>query len=246
MTALILDDEKQSRNLIRRYLQIQFPTILAEEAATLEEARECIRQKQYDIIFLDIHLGQGTSFDLLDTMQQNSSSIIFITAHSEYAIKAFKYSAVDYLVKPIDPEEFEAAVKKVLQIKTQTGTQNIQYLQSHLRDPSAVKEKLVIPTLEGFHLTPITTIVYCKANGNYTEIVLEDYKKIISSYTLGHFDELLTTQGFLRIHRSFLINLDKIAGYKRGEGGQVVMTNGDELDVSRANKEILLHKLNPR
>ncbi|MDQ3016660.1 MAG: LytTR family DNA-binding domain-containing protein [Bacteroidota bacterium] len=245
MTALILDDEKQSRNLIRRYLQNQFPHIIADEAATLEEARVFIRDKQYDIIFLDIHLGHGTSFDLLDTMQHISSSIIFITAHSEYAIKAFKYSAVDYLVKPIDPEEFEAAVKKVLQIKT-TGTQNIHYLQSQLRDLSGLKEKLVIPTLEGFQLTPITNILYCKANGNYTEIVLEEHKKIISSYTLGHFDELLTTQGFLRIHRSFLINMDKIAGYKRGEGGQVVMTNGDELDISRANKEILLHKLRPR
>lgn len=112
MTALILDDEKQSRTLIRQYLQDQFPHIIAEEVSTISEAKKFIQHKAYNIIFLDIHLNGGTSFDLLDEIKENNAQIIFITAHSEFAIKAFKYSAVDYLVKPVDPDEFNTAVQK--------------------------------------------------------------------------------------------------------------------------------------
>ncbi|MEO5907359.1 MAG: LytTR family DNA-binding domain-containing protein [Saprospiraceae bacterium] len=246
MTALILDDEKQSRNLVRQYLQNQFPQIIAEEAGSLEEAKISLKHKRFDIVFLDIHLGNGTSFDLLDELKQLTANIIFITAHSEFAVKAFKYSAVDYLVKPIDAEEFFTAVQKVIQSNGKSSSQNLEYLQTQLKESTGLKEKLVVPTLEGFQLTPVASIIYCKANGNYTEIILEDQRKIISSYTLGHFDELLTPLSFFRIHRSFLISLDKITGYKRGEGGLVVMRNCDELDVSRANKEFLLNKLKPR
>jgi two-component system, LytTR family, response regulator len=242
MTALILDDEKQSRTLIRQYLQNHFPQCIAEDVATLEQAKKSLQHKVFDLIFLDINLGGGTSFELLDELKEINAQIIFITAHSEYAIKAFKYSAVDYLVKPIDPDEFQAAVQKAVEHHGKTAAQNIQFLQSGMKEPSALRDKLVIPTLEGFQLTPIPSILYCRANGNYTEIVLNGNKKITSSYTLGHYDELLTTHSFVRIHRSFLINLHEITAYKRGEGGVVVMSNGDELDVSRANKEMFLQR----
>ena len=240
MTALILDDEKQSRALIRQYLQNQFPQMAADEASSTEEAKTAIQSKAYDIIFLDIHLGSGTSFDMLDEVKNVSGQIIFITAHAEFAIKAFKYSAVDYLVKPIDPDEFEAAVKKAIANAGRSNAQRIPFLESRMKEPSALKDKLVVPTLEGSLLADIPSILYCKANGNYTDFVLTGNKKTTSSYTLGHFEELLSDHAFLRIHRSYLINLAEIASYKRGEGGMVVMSNGDELDVSRANKEIFL------
>lgn len=244
MTALIVDDEKQSRNLIRQYLQNQFPQIIAEEVSTISEARNSIPNKLFDLIFLDINLGVGTSFDLLDKIKEVNAQIIFITAHAEFAIKAFKYSAVDYLVKPLDPEEFQSAVQKALLQAGRASRQNVQYLEARIKEPSAMKDRLVVPTLEGFQLASIQSIIYCKANGNYTEIILTGNKKITSSYTLGHFDELLTEHTFLRIHRSVLINLNEISGYKRMDGGSVVMSNGDELDVSRANKEILLQRFN--
>ncbi len=243
MTALILDDEKQSRTLIRQYLQDQFPHIIAEEVSTISEAKKFIQHKAYNIIFLDIHLNGGTSFDLLDEIKENNAQIIFITAHSEFAIKAFKYSAVDYLVKPVDPDEFNTAVQKAIHHAGKSSSQALGHLQTQIKSSSVLSDKLVIPTLEGFILTAIPSIVYCKANGNYTEIVLDENKKITSSYTLGHFDEILTSHSFLRIHRSFLINLHQIGGYKKGEGGTVIMSNGDELDVSRANKDLLLQRL---
>jgi two-component system LytT family response regulator len=242
MTALILDDEKQSRNLIRQYLQNQFPQIIAEEVATIVEAKSFIYHKSYDLVFLDINLGGGTSFDLLDEVKEINAQVIFITAHSEYAVKAFKYSAVDYLVKPIDPDEFNIAVGKAIQNVGKATSQPITYLQSQVKSSAVLNEKLVIPTVDGFKLTPFASIIYCKANGNYTEITLTGNKKITSSYTLGHFDELLTEHAFLRIHRSFLINMAEVNGYKRGEGGSVIMSNGDELDVSRANKELFLKR----
>lgn len=243
MTALIVDDEKQSRNLIRQYLDNQFPQTITEEASSVGEAKKLILNKSYDLIFLDIQLGAETSFDLLDEVRELKAQIIFITAHSDFAIKAFKYSAIDYLVKPIDPEEFQAAVQKAIKNLGQSSAPNIQYLQTEIKASSIVRDKLVIPTLEGFQLTAFSSIIYCKANGNYTEIVLNGNKKIMSSYTLGHFDEILSIHTFLRIHRSFLINLNEISGYKRGEGGTVVMSNGDELDVSRGNKDILLQRV---
>ncbi len=242
MTALILDDEKQSRVLIRQYLQNLFPQCIAEDVATLEEAKKSLQHKAFDLIFLDINLGGGTSFELLDEMKGISAQLIFITAHSEFAIKAFKYSAVDYLVKPIDPEEFQTAVQNAIDHQGKTTAQNIQFLHAGIKEPSTLRDKLVIPTLEGFQLTSISSILYCRANGNYTEIVLSGNKKITSSYTLGHYDEILTSHSFVRIHRSFLINPDEITAYKRGEGGVVIMTNGDELDVSRANKEMFLKR----
>jgi two-component system LytT family response regulator len=240
MTALIVDDEKQSRSLVRQYLQNHFPQMITEEVSTLADAKKSIQHKAFDIIFLDINLGKGTSFDLLDELKEVNAQIIFITAHSEYAVKAFKYSAIDYLVKPIDPDEFQMAVQKAIHHMGKSTVQPIDFLQSQFKSSSPLRDKLVIPTLEGFLLTAISSILYCKANGNYTDIVLEDHKKILSSYTLGHFDELLTHHSFFRIHRSFLINLNSISAYKRGEGGIVVMKNGDELDVSRANKEMFL------
>jgi two-component system LytT family response regulator len=242
MTALIVDDEKQSRSLIRQYLQNHFPQMITEESSSLVDAKKSIQHKSFDIIFLDINLGQGTSFDMLDELKEVNAQIIFITAHSEYAVKAFKYSAIDYLVKPIDPDEFQTAVQKAIHHLGKSTVQPIEFLQAQIKSSSPLKDKLVIPTLEGFLLTTISSILYCKANGNYTEIVLGENKKIMSSYTLGHFDELLTTHSFFRIHRSYLINLHEIAGYKRGEGGSVVMNNGDELDVSRANKDSFLQR----
>lgn len=242
MTALILDDEKQSRTLIRKYLEDQFPQIISEEVSTLTEAKKHIQNKSYDLIFLDINLGNGTSFDLLDGIKEIDSQIIFVTAHSEFAIKAFKYSAIDYLVKPIDPEEFKTAVEKAIAHAGKSTSLNIDHLQNQIRQINILNDKLVIPTPEGFLLTSISSILYCKANGNYTEIILDQNKKLVSSYTLGHFNDILTVHHFIRIHRSYLVNPHKITGYKRGEGGSVVMSNGDELDVSRANKEILLQK----
>ncbi len=240
MTALILDDEKQSRTLIRKYLEDQFPQIISEEVSTLTEAKKHIQNKSYDLIFLDINLGNGTSFDLLDELKEIKAQIIFITAHSEFAIKAFKYSAIDYLVKPIDPEEFQTAVQKAIAHAGKSTSLNIDHLQNQIRETNILNDKLVIPTQEGFLLTSISSILYCKANGNYTEIILDQNKKLISSYTLGHFNDILTTHNFIRIHRSYLINPHKITGYKRSEGGSVVMSNGEELDVSRANKDVLL------
>lgn len=242
MNVLILDDEKQSRNLVRQYLKDYAPTIETHEASNIAEAKLAIEHSKPEIIFLDVQLRGETGFDLLDQLQENPAKVIFITAYTDYAIKAFKYSAVDYLVKPLDRDEFVEAIAKVIHNTNKPSNQNIQFLQAQIRESSFLKDKLVIPTLEGFQLTSFSSIIYCKANGNYTDIVLDNHKKILSSYTLGHFDELLNSGFFLRIHRSFLINLNKISGYNRGEGGTVVMSNGDELDISRANKESFLRK----
>jgi two-component system LytT family response regulator len=183
-----------------------------------------------------------TGFDLLDKVGNINFLIIFTTAHSEFAVKAFRYSAIDYLMKPLDTEEFILAVQKALDRKKKehsSSKEQIDYLNS-IRSKKILPEKLTIPTNEGFLFVTISDIIYCHSLSNYTEFYLTGNRKLLSSYTLGYYSEMLTEHQFFRTHRSFLINLTQIKMYKRGDGGVVVMNNDQEIEVSRSNKESFL------
>jgi len=241
LRVLIVDDEPQSRSLIRKLLSVHFPGLVAEEAETVNDSVEKIRQFSPGLVFLDVQMRGETGFDLLDNVKTPDFEIIFTTAHSEFALKAFRYSALDYLMKPIDADEFRVAVEKALvRIKNQhTPGEQISFLKE-LRLQQKPPDKLTLPTPEGFFLINIGDILYCHAAGNYTEFHLADRQKIVSSYTLGYYEEILTNHRFFRSHRSYLVNLTHIKMYRKGEGGTLVMDNGDEIEVSRTNKEAFL------
>jgi len=212
------------------------------EAGTVEEAIGLISSVKPDLVFLDVQMRGETGFDLLDKLTDISFALVFTTAHSEYAVRAFKYSAMDYLIKPINTEEFRESVGRVLQrIQTagSTSARQVEILQK-MKQPHSIPDKLTIPTAEGFLFIPVTDILYCNAVSNYTEFILKGNKKITSSYTLGYYTELLEAYNFFRVHRSHLVNLSCITMYKRGDGGIIVMTNGEEIEVSRSNKEAFL------
>ena len=250
LKAFIVDDELQSRNFLHNMLHQYFPEIiLAGQASTVEDGFAGIKACDPDIVFLDIQMKGETGFDLLNRLPAIDFALIFTTAFDQYAVKAFRFNAIDYLLKPIVIDELIAAVNKVGQ---QTASARpvsklqVEQLYRDFKNPQKIHDKIAIPTTEGFTVIPVTEIVYCRANSNYTEFYLTDKKCVLSSYTLKQYDEILTTQSFFRAHRSYLINLMHVKMYRRGEGGEIVMSNGHEIELSRTHKDEFLHLLNIR
>jgi two-component system, LytTR family, response regulator len=240
--ALIVDDELQSRLLIRKLLSDHFPELITEEADSVASAVEKIRNFSPALVFLDVQMRGETGFDVLDAIHEINFGIIFTTAHSEFAVRAFRYSAMDYLMKPLDAEEFKMSVERALhklKIHLPPATRQIEFLKQ-VRSDHKLPDKLTVPTAEGFLFININDIFYCHAVSNYTEFHLANKQKLLSSYTLGYYNELLADHSFFRVHRSYLVNLAHIKMYKRGDGGVVVMNNGEEIEVSRSNKEAFL------
>jgi len=248
--AFIVDDESQSRNFLNKMLQQYFPDIsIVGQASTCDEGIHGIKEHNPNIVFLDIQMKGETGFDLLNRLPIINFSLIFTTAFDKYAIKAFRFNAIDYLLKPIVTDELIEAVNKVKYrtLDTQSSSKiQVEQLYHDIKNPQKIHDKIAIPTGEGFIVIPINEIVYCHADSNYTKFYLTDNKCLLSSYTLKQYDEILTTQSFFRAHRSYLINLDHIKSYRRGEGGGIVMSNGHEIELARTHKDEFMHLLNVR
>ena len=245
ITAFIVDDEFQSREVISLMLAAMFPEIkIVGLAATVKEALAGIEKKQPQLVFLDVQMQQESGFDLLDQVPEINFELIFTTAHSEFAVKAFRYSALDYLIKPIDGVELETAVKKakkIIQSQRSSISEQVQLLTQHLDSAKKIADKIAIPTPEGLMFVHVRDIIYCHGLGNYTEFFLLNEEKITSSHTLKLYEELLRDHLFFRAHKSFLINLAHIKKYLRGEGGTAVMSNGHEIEIARRNKTDFLN-----
>jgi len=242
MNVVIVEDEINSRSLIRNLLNEIPKIVIVGEASTVAEAKEVITNTNPDLLFLDVQLQNSTSFELLQQLER-PYDIIFTTAYDEYAVKAFKFNAIDYLLKPIDEDELKAAVEKASQrvaANYKLSKEQVSNLLATVSGNGRVNDKIAIPTPDGFIVLPCQDILYCRSIGNYTEFVLVNDKKLMSSYTLKQYDDILVNHGFLRIHKSYLVNLKHITQYKRTDGGSVVLANGDEIAVSKRNKEVLL------
>jgi len=241
LKVFIVDDEYQSRNLLSKLLMEHFPGIIvAGQASNVAEGIAGIGEFEPGLVFLDIEMNGETGFDLLRKIEKRNFKIIFVTAHDAYALKAFRFNAVDYLLKPIVLEELKEAVEKVihqLPEKRITSDAQLENLAQSIQNPKKVNDKIAVPTSDGFVLVSLHEIVYCRANGNYTEFHLTNNKQLLSSYTLKQYHELLVEQNFFRAHRSFLINLSHVKMYRRGEGGTIIMNDGSEIELSRQNKE---------
>jgi len=246
--VFVVDDEYQSRNLLCRLLSEHFPAItIAGQAATVKEGLEGIRLSNPDLLFLDIAMQGESGFDLLQQLDKQDLQIIFVTAHDEYALKAFRFNALDYLLKPIVLNEMKEAISKAIKHLPEqkfTSREQLENLVRHMHNPKKNHDKIAVPTTEGFVLVPLEEIIFCQANGNYTEFHLLNNRKLLSSYTLKQYHELLIEQNFFRAHRSYLINLSYVKKYKRGDGGIVIMQDGSEIELSRQNKEAFLQFFN--
>ncbi len=242
--ALIVDDEFQSRKLITKMLSRFFPEINnITEAATVDEAEKAIDTNLPQLIFLDIQIQAENGFDLLDKLTDYNFEIIFITAYNQFAVKAFRYNALDYLMKPVDADEFKAAVIKAVKRINQAvknPQEQIGSLTQQLKNPQKIPDRIIISSADGYLIIPVQDISYCQANSNYTVFHLKDKTKVTSSYTLRHYEDILKEHNFFRVHRSYMINLAFIKMYRKADGGIVVMNDGKEIEVSRSNKEAFM------
>ncbi|MEM7185863.1 MAG: LytTR family DNA-binding domain-containing protein [Bacteroidota bacterium] len=237
LKAIIVEDEETSRNILKNYLAKYCPKVeLMGEAANVDEALVLIRNHPLDLVFLDVEMPYGNAFDLLDKVGDRTFETVFVTAYDHYAIDALNAHASYYLLKPISIDTLIEAVDYVHEIKEKENQ-----LQDTVLQPkqTAVSGKITIPLQNGFEVLQIEDILYCQADDNYTQIFLQNKKKLVSK-TLKYFEEALSDNGFARIHKSYLVNINSITQYKKGKGGSVVLENGKEIMVSPARKKELL------
>jgi two-component system LytT family response regulator len=246
LKAIIVDDEPKARENLQILLQdfVKGVEVVAL-CQDITEAMEAVNTKSPDIVFLDIQLQRETGFDLLTRLKDINFEVIFTTAYTEYAIKAFKFSAIDYLLKPIDIEDLKKAVGKVEKRVNNNMNSRLKELVQNLKFGSAENYKLALPTLEGLVFIKINDIIYCEASSNYTQIYTSEGKYLVSK-TLKEYDELLSDHNFFRIHNSYLININSIKKYVKGDGGYVVLNDNTSLDVSKRKKEAFLTKVGIR
>jgi two-component system, LytTR family, response regulator len=245
LKTIIIDDEPAAREkldlLIKKYCSDKIE--IAAVCSSAEEGIAAIEKHHPDLIFLDVEMPSMTGFDMLRKLNKISFDIIFTTAHDHYAIKAIKFSALDYLLKPIDLEQLRESVNKALEKKGMNhSSQRYENFVGNLE----VKEKLTslsVPSSDGFQMLRISDIIWCEAVNYYCIFHLLNKTEIVATKTLKEFEELLNDSGFLRIHHSHMINLSQMKRYIKGSGGQVEMMDGKILDVSRRKKDDLMQRL---
>jgi two-component system, LytTR family, response regulator len=240
--SIIIDDEPKNRKILRALLERFCPEVTVEhEAGSAKEAIELITASSPDLVFLDIEMPYGNAFDLLDQLLPVNFEIIFITAFDEYTLKAFKYSALDYLLKPVSIEELKAAVKKASQkIHLKTVNEQLSNLLQNFRGQRSQASRIAIPTNEGFIFISTQDILRFEAKSNYTYIFTTQGQRLVSSKTIKQYDDLLGGVQFFRIHNSHLINLGFVKRYLKGRGGEVEMTDGSVLEVASRRKDAFL------
>jgi two-component system LytT family response regulator len=237
LRAIIVEDEETSRDILKNYLSKYCPKVeLAGEAANVEEALVLIRNNELDLVFLDVEMPYGNAFDLLDKVGDRQFETVFVTAYNQYAMDALNAHASYYLLKPISIDKLIEAVDYVFEIKTKENSLQNKVLQPKL---AQVNGKITIPLQNGFEVLETAQILYCQADDNYTNIFIGGKKKLVSK-TLKHFEDILSQSGFVRVHKSFLVNVNAITEYKKGKGGSVVLANGKEIMVSPSRKKELL------
>lgn len=247
--AVIIDDVDKARIALKSDVEDYCPNIeVIGEADGVASGVSTIVSLKPDLVFLDIKMADGSGFDLLEKLKATDNidfNIIFTTAYDQYAIKAFKYSAIDYLLKPIDPEDLIEAIKKLdAQSPTKLGVDQYQFLMDqirHLQNPSP--KRIALSSTEKIQIVEISDLVRCEASGNYTYFYTTDGQKIIVSKTMKEYVDILEEQDFVRVHHSHLINMDQVAEFMKIDGTYLVMKNGDQVPVSVRKREDLMKKL---
>ncbi len=241
MKVLIIDDEEKSRLTLRNFIEKYEKGIeIAGEADGVVSGMKLIKTEKPEAVFLDVEMKDGTGFDLLELLNPVDFNVVFVTAFNHYAVKAFQYSAVDYLLKPLDPSRLKEAVKKLQENAAPNDHQ--QKVNTLLENRSSL-EKLALPAIDGLIMIKVSDILRLESEVNYTRFFLNTGESYLSTKTLKEYDALLLGTNFYRIHKSHLINLDCVARYIKGEGGTIILEDGTELEVARRRKEGLLQAL---
>jgi two-component system LytT family response regulator len=240
--ALIADDEQSSRETLRHYVQRYCPQLeLIGEAKDVRDCIQQIRELKPDLVFLDVEMPFGNAFDVLEQTSELPYKTIFVTAYSEYAMRALNASASYYLLKPLNIDELVRAVEKVAEQEQNPMALQSGVIRENLN--SGKIRKILIPTLSGFEVLKVDEIMRISGNGNYTDLYLSGQRRKTVSRVLKHFESLLQGDGFLRVHKSHLVNMEYAIAWHRGKGGFLQLSDGSEVEVSPQKKEEVLRYL---
>jgi two-component system LytT family response regulator len=240
MKAVIIDDEDNARATLRAMLEEFFHDIqIVGEASTPREAVQIIDEKKPELLFLDIQMQEGTGFDVLEAIGSRNFQIIFVSAHKQHAFDSFRFDAADYLLKPVRIKDLRAAIAKAKdKLNGPSDLNDKAMIRQISLDQS--KTQLIIPEVEGFSVVKLSEMVRCEGSRNYTDFFLVNGKKLTASKSLKEFEEVLGEHGFIRIHKSHIINIYHVEKYVKGRGGELQMTDGNLLPVSREKKDLLM------
>ncbi|MCX6235488.1 MAG: LytTR family DNA-binding domain-containing protein [Bacteroidetes bacterium] len=241
LRTVIIDDEAHARETLARLLTVHCPQVkLIGEAGSVASGLKAIRELHPQLVLLDIKMDDGSGFDLIRLCDSIDFKVIFITAYEKYAVQAFRFAAVDFLLKPVNPEELIEAVKHAETLIQDHFTTQLQALEENLRTDLRQKKKIVLKTQENVHLVEMQNITFCESDGCYTVIHTTGGEKILISKILREFDDMLSESGFYRVHKSYLINLSHIIRFEKQEGGYIILTSGEKVPVSFRKREELL------
>ena len=239
--AILVDDERSSLENLHQKLTEFCPDIsVIGMMEKPEDAILAIRQQKPDVIFLDIEMPRMSGIRMLDELPDYNGEIIFTTAYNHYAVDAIRISAFDYLVKPVSIPDLQNAIARLVRSKQHETGERLDILRQSLSENKSQEDKIAVPTNEGLEFLQIKTIIHIESSSNYSRIFLDNGKQMLVTRLLKDFEDILTPYRFYRVHNSHLINLNYIRKYIRGEGGQVVLQNGDVVDVARRKKEEFL------
>lgn len=245
MRTLIVDDEKQAVSALKSDIIHHCPgLVIVGEAYSVKEAVSKIQSLQPDLLFLDIQLMDGTGFDVLDSIGKQKVKVIFTTAHSHFAIKAIKFSALDYLLKPIDADELVAAVKRATdETASQQSAEQYDVLKQQINPQPGGEKKIVLKDSKSIYFVSVSAIIRCEANGSYTEVLLADSTKITVSKPMKELESMLDAYGFIRTHHSHLVNLHHIKRIDKTDGGAIQLSDGSSVPISQRKWEQVIQLL---
>lgn len=236
--AVIIDDEQNCVEMLEWLLKTYSPVVeVAAMCTSGEEGIRAIEKHKPDVVFLDIEMPKMNGFDMLEAIGDINFEVVFTTAYNKFAIKAFRYSALNYLLKPIDPEDLQLTVRRIEQKKSYPGRQQLDLLLQNLKEINPKINRVALSTGDGLIFVNTNEIMYCQAESNYTNVVLTNKTKVLVARTLKDIDETLSGKDFFRVHNSFLININEIRKFVRGEGGYIVMNDGTQITIARSKRE---------
>ncbi len=244
MKAIIVEDEPKSAEVLKKLLSIYHTSIdVVAIAANVNDAKNAIDESKPDLVFMDIELNDGTGFDVLEKLTYKSFALIFTTAYDNFAVKAFKFNAIDYLLKPIDIDELEKAINKVV-TSPKISDEHINSLVENAKNVNTVTRKITLAIGNAYEIIAIDDIIRCEADTSYTHFFLKNGKRIVVSNSLKYYEELLPSDKFVRIHHHHLVNIDNVVRILKEDGGYAIMTDNSKIEISRRKKEHLFDFLN--
>lgn len=239
LKALIIDDEGNAREMLEWLINTWCKEVeVVKLCASAAEGLAVIQSEKPDIVFLDIEMPHMNGFEMLEQLKGTPSfELVFTTAYDQYAIRAFRYSAFNYLLKPVDPDDLKLTVERILNKKHQATREQLDLLMEQMKSLRPTVQRIALSTGDGLRFVKTEEIIYCQAESNYTQVTLVNGERILVSKTLKDIDETLSGDTFFRVHNSFVININQIKKFVRGEGGYVLMNDGQQITIARSKRD---------